>query len=1054
MIPLQVTIEGFLSYKEKQVINFDGSSLWVLWGPNGVGKSAVFDAITFALYNAHRAGKGTRSIPKDLINHHANKLIVTFDFIVNGVIYRVKRTHPKHGRPTRDAFIVNRNDASNPDDESVQPIPGTDSDDGFNLWVKQTIGLDYAAFTASVLLLQGKSEQLLEVDPGGRYAILAELIDLSRYQKLSKAADIQRQNFRSSVETLATQLASPSVRAVSDEEITNKRSQLEQAETNWRDAQETVEQLTRFLEQARHWEADTAEREKQQTTLLNEQALLAREEEITSGFTQLQELQQILPIVSQIIIQQTSIIELQKHIAELQSQQQRLNVEVLEAGENKETAEKRVTETERIVTELQGINNHYLQRLTKIGPLVTQLEHIEQLQTNVATLEIDLAKFPPDIVQQLADAEQQVHLLEEIERVLPWLRNFSQERINLAQAVANQQATYMQMVTLHSQIQEQQHKLLELQTVYNEAQETERQLLGDIRSADKDWQDVQQRLNNFEDAATKPVCDLCGQAITAEHVQREKVRLQQQIDESRCTFEKMKNDHQIAHERQQNIKQELTTLDEQIGTLKNEYRNNKNQQQNAQKQAEQHTAQLRYAFDTISVSFQIRIVAVIPANDKDWLATIYPTEIDLSTLQKEAARRATEDRYLQSLRQRHNEWQILDGNKMLIVQQLEQLTAVVNVEVARKARSEKNDIEQKQRTLVVDIGGQLPELAERKTAVQEADRVFKGLERQLQQCQNEANTETARIGEMRHALQTQIVNLPTHWQSRACSLKRDDLQAMEQKRTELLQYHPLHDDLTRARQSVTIHKGNIENLNQKIAAYPPEAARPAVVVEQELNTNKVVQREVGNTRDALRESLIKLKGQQQQRQELEQQKREAERLHHLYDILARHLGKGGLQLYLLSRAENAIVELANQTLSGLSHGRMRLELRRDSDAQVQTEKALDLVVHDKDTGEHPIPIGLVSGSQKFRIAVSLALAIGRRTSHEARHIESVIIDEGFGSLDKAGRDDMIQELSALGQQLSRIILVSHQEEFAHAFPNRYSFKLVDGTSHVTLMEEE
>ena len=49
MIPLRVSLEGFLSYQEKQIIDFDGSTLWMLWGPNGVGKSAVFDAITFAL---------------------------------------------------------------------------------------------------------------------------------------------------------------------------------------------------------------------------------------------------------------------------------------------------------------------------------------------------------------------------------------------------------------------------------------------------------------------------------------------------------------------------------------------------------------------------------------------------------------------------------------------------------------------------------------------------------------------------------------------------------------------------------------------------------------------------------------------------------------------------------------------------------------------------------------------------------------------------------------------------------------------------------------------
>jgi len=95
------------------------------------------------------------------------------------------------------------------------------------------------------------------------------------------------------------------------------------------------------------------------------------------------------------------------------------------------------------------------------------------------------------------------------------------------------------------------------------------------------------------------------------------------------------------------------------------------------------------------------------------------------------------------------------------------------------------------------------------------------------------------------------------------------------------------------------------------------------------------------------------------------------------------------------------------------------------------------------------------GSLKYDpFAVSLALAIGRYISRDGRHPGLVIIDEGFGSLDKAGRDDMIQELHVLGEHVARIILVSHQEEFAYAFSNRYRFKLVDGSSRVTLMDEE
>ena len=94
-------------------------------------------------------------------------------------------------------------------------------------------------------------------------------------------------------------------------------------------------------------------------------------------------------------------------------------------------------------------------------------------------------------------------------------------------------------------------------------------------------------------------------------------------------------------------------------------------------------------------------------------------------------------------------------------------------------------------------------------------------------------------------------------------------------------------------------------------------------------------------------------------------------------------------------------------------------------------------------------MSFLSGSQKFRVAVSLALGIGQYASRQHRPIESVIIDEGFGCLDRQGRQVMIQELQNLRDQMRCILLVSHQEEFADSFANGYKFELVNGTTEVT-----
>ena len=111
-------------------------------------------------------------------------------------------------------------------------------------------------------------------------------------------------------------------------------------------------------------------------------------------------------------------------------------------------------------------------------------------------------------------------------------------------------------------------------------------------------------------------------------------------------------------------------------------------------------------------------------------------------------------------------------------------------------------------------------------------------------------------------------------------------------------------------------------------------------------------------------------------------------------------------------------------------------------------KALELEAYNRQTGEKPINVAFLSGSQKFRVAVSLALGIGQYASRQHRPIESVIIDEGFGCLDRHGRQVMIQELQNLRSQMRCILLVSHQEEFADAFSDGYHFELEGGATRV------
>ena len=71
MIPRRVRLGGFLCYKDEQEVAFDGSSLWMLSGLNGSGKSTIFDAVTYALFGHHRGGASNAG---ELINKDSKAL--------------------------------------------------------------------------------------------------------------------------------------------------------------------------------------------------------------------------------------------------------------------------------------------------------------------------------------------------------------------------------------------------------------------------------------------------------------------------------------------------------------------------------------------------------------------------------------------------------------------------------------------------------------------------------------------------------------------------------------------------------------------------------------------------------------------------------------------------------------------------------------------------------------------------------------------------------------------------------------------------------------------
>ena len=158
MNPIRIKLEGFMSYKPEAELNFEDKPIWVLTGDNGYGKSAILDAVNFALY-----GKTQRNVNNsDMINIHADQFLIEFDFKSGKRVYRLRKTVPRKGRSTYQVIDL----------DTREPVPDTSSKVGFDTWIANEIGIDLQTFTASVLLGQGNSDLLIRENQVERLSLI------------------------------------------------------------------------------------------------------------------------------------------------------------------------------------------------------------------------------------------------------------------------------------------------------------------------------------------------------------------------------------------------------------------------------------------------------------------------------------------------------------------------------------------------------------------------------------------------------------------------------------------------------------------------------------------------------------------------------------------------------------------------------------------------------------------------------------------------------------------------------------------------------------------
>lgn len=200
MIPQKIQIKNFLSYGvQRQTIDFAPYHLICLSGKNGHGKSALLDAITWAVWGCARKVSNVSKADQGLLRLGETNMSVTFDFIANNTPYRVKREFTlAYGKAYTQLEFGTINAENN-------FIPLTDKTlRATQKKIEQIIGLDYATFINTAFLRQGNSNEFSKRSPKDRKEIIATILDLAQYDAIKKRSLEHAKQANNEKQTLAT----------------------------------------------------------------------------------------------------------------------------------------------------------------------------------------------------------------------------------------------------------------------------------------------------------------------------------------------------------------------------------------------------------------------------------------------------------------------------------------------------------------------------------------------------------------------------------------------------------------------------------------------------------------------------------------------------------------------------------------------------------------------------------------------------------------------------------------------------------------------------------
>ena len=233
-------------------------------------------------------------------------------------------------------------------------------------------------------------------------------------------------------------------------------------------------------------------------------------------------------------------------------------------------------------------------------------------------------------------------------------------------------------------------------------------------------------------------------------------------------------------------------------------------------------------------------------------------------------------------------------------------------------------------------------------------------------------------------------------------------------------------------------------------------------IEPQISDLNLLEEEVETKREELfsfQENLSQAKSRYQQvilaEKDLKTKKSRLKKAHSnilIHRDLSLIFGKKGIQAMIISSAIPEIQDTANQILSKMTDGKMKVlfETKRQKKTDKEIIETLDIKIIDI-LGARSYE--MFSGGEAFRIDFAIRIALSKLLAKRAgAKLRFLAIDEGFGSQDSEGRMHLVEAIKSVSADFEKILVITHIQELKDMFSERIDVEKDANGSHLKISD--